>query len=419
VAADPATLPRRRLLGGLGAAGALGATAVLGGLGGLGACAQAGVPTAATADSPPPANLSGRGASARTTAPTTTRSATRPTDTDAATPAPSPAPADAPAPAGAPADTLPWPDPQPLGDGLWLWPGSGGEADARNGGRTAHAAFIVGPDGVLVIDSGSAWRHGQALLQAVRRTTDRPLRGLWLSQARQEFVFGAAALQDAGVPVLMGRRAARLMAARCEGCLRALRREAGPWWMAGTRVVRPDRLLDDEPGQQASTGLPDIGRPLRLLRLGHASAPGDLVLHDPVSGWLLAGGVVEHRRIPDIQDADLAGWQTALQDLLRRSESGGSGGGGGGSDIGTERIRAIVPAHGPPGPAAPMLRAQQDYLSALDARARALARDGVALSAVADAATLAAQADWDQADTIHRRNASILFLRHERALLRE
>jgi len=38
---------------------------------------------------------------------------------------------------------------------------------------------------------------------------------------------------------------------------------------------------------------------------------------------------------------------------------------------------------------------------------------------VPDACALPSVAAWDQYDTIHRRNAAILFLRHERQLLRE
>jgi len=44
---------------------------------------------------------------------------------------------------------------------------------------------------------------------------------------------------------------------------------------------------------------------------------------------------------------------------------------------------------------------------------------GTALSEVPDAAALPEYANWDQYDIIHRRNASILFLRLERALLLE
>ena len=54
------------------------------------------------------------------------------------------------------------------------------------------------------------------------------------------------------------------------------------------------------------------------------------------------------------------------------------------------------------------------YLAQLQARVLELLRAGAALSEVPDAAVLPEFARWDQYETIHRRNASILFVRFER-----
>lgn len=303
-------------------------------------------------------------------------------------------------------------EPVAVAPGLWLWPGQPGEIDPANGGRVGNAAFVVGSQGVLVVDSGTSLQQGQALLAAVRRTTPLPVRGLLLSHARQEFVFGAAAFQDAGVPVLMGQRSAQLMAARCEGCLKVLQRLLGEAAMRGTRLVKPDLLVPEAvspangqtpapmPGDIAAL-LASIGRPLRLLGFGHSSGPGDVAVLDEATGTLIAGGLADVGRIPDVQDADLPGWQHALTQLQALP------------------LQRLVGGHGPAAPAAQALDDLQAYLRQLDARTRALAIAGAALSEVPDACTLPAFTAWDQWDTIHRRNASILFLRHERALLRE
>jgi glyoxylase-like metal-dependent hydrolase (beta-lactamase superfamily II) len=301
---------------------------------------------------------------------------------------------------------------QQVAPGVYLWQGLAGEIDAGNGGRVGNAGFIVGDRGVLVIDSGASRRHGLALLAAVRRTTTQPVRALLLTQARQEFVFGAAVFQQQGVPVLMGRHSAQLMAARCEGCLKALKRQLGEALMGGTELAKATLLLDDRSGLPApgrssaaaaaalAAAATDIGRPLRLLGYGHSSGPGDIAVLDERSGVLFAGGLADVGRIPDVQDADLPGWLQALSQLRALP------------------LQRVVPGHGPH--AAPQALAEvQRYLEALDARARTLARDGVALSEVPDACALPSVAAWDQYDTIHRRNAAILFLRHERQLLRE
>ena len=60
-----------------------------------------------------------------------------------------------------------------LADGVYLLPGSGGAADENNLGRIGNAGFIVGDSGVIAIDTGTSYAHGQALLAAIRAVTDK------------------------------------------------------------------------------------------------------------------------------------------------------------------------------------------------------------------------------------------------------
>lgn len=276
--------------------------------------------------------------------------------------------------------------------GVYMLPGSGGEVGPGNRGRTGNAGFIVGPAGVLVIDTGVSHRHGEQLLAEIRRITPLPVRQVLLSHVRQEFLFGASAFRSQGIPVHMHRRAAELMAARCEGCLKTLRRELGDEEMQGTDLVKPDAVFD------ASHTLSLIGRPVQVLHFGHSSGPGDIAVFDPGSGVLFAGGLLDQGYIPDVQDSRLPEWSAALGALRALP------------------LRQIVPGHGPL--AKPGLVAEVDlYLSQLQARLQQLLAKGAALSEVPDLAELPAFRGWDQYDTIHRRNASVVFLRLERELL--
>lgn len=291
-------------------------------------------------------------------------------------------------------------EPQPIAPGVFMVAGTGGEVDPANRGRIGNAGFIVGPLGVLVIDSGVSSRHGQALLDSIRRVTAQPLRAVLLTHVRQEFVFGASAFQAAGVPVWMHPAAARLMAVRCDNCLKTLRRVLGDDEMAGSSVAKPDLLLESLPAAESDLAAL-LGRRVRLLAWGpdgHSSGPGDLAVLDESTATLFAGGLMDERSIPDLQDARPEGWRAALDALQALP------------------LTRIVPGHGPLAP--PALIAQtRRYLDQLDARIAALLAAGTPLSDVAEAATLPEFAAWDQADTIHRRNASIVFLRQERALL--
>ncbi len=276
--------------------------------------------------------------------------------------------------------------------GVYMLRGANGEAAPENAGRVGNAGFIVGPAGVVVIDSGTSYLQGVALLASIRRITSLPVRLLLLTHTRQEFLFGAAAFAEQRIPVQMQTQAARLMAARCEGCLKALKRLLGEEAMRGTTVVKPDILFD------ADTTLDLIGRPLRLLYFGHSSGPGDVAVLDERAGVLFAGGLLDHERIPDVQDSRLPGWHQALAALASLP------------------LRRIVPGHGPvAGPG--LVGTVTQYLRQLESRAQALVKAGAALSEVPAATHLPHFEGWDQYETIHRRNASVVFLRLEQAQL--
>ena len=276
-----------------------------------------------------------------------------------------------------------------LAPGVYMIAGTGGAADEYNLGRIGNSGFIVGEHGVIAVDTGTSYEHGRALLAAIRQVTALPVRVALVTHTRPEFLFGGTAFREQGIPIRMHGRVARLMASRCETCLKTLRQTVGEAAMRGTAMYQPD--------QEFETGhtLDLIGRPVRVSSFGHSSGPGDSTVFDERSGVLFAGGLLDARRIPDIQDSDLEGWKKALHQLRAMG------------------ARIVVPGHGPPS-AASQIDSVESYLVALEARTRALVTSGTSLLDVADANELPAFESWDQYDIIHRRNAAIAFLRFER-----
>ena len=273
--------------------------------------------------------------------------------------------------------------------GVYMVPGAPGEVDTDNLGRVGNAGFIVGETGVVAIDTGTSYRHGAALLAAIRHVTDKPVRLALVTHTRQEFLFGATAFREQAIPIHMHRLAAGLMRSRCERCLSTLKKLLGDEAMQGTAMFKPDREFEQ------SHTIDTVGRPIRVLYFGHSSGPGDVAVLDQRSGVLFAGGLLDALRIPDVQDADIEGWELALQALRALP------------------LTAIVPGHGPVA-SVKVIDEVEGYLAQLQVRVLALLQAGTALSEVPDAAALPAFAGWDQYDTIHRRNASILFVHHER-----
>ena len=255
----------------------------------------------------------------------------------------------------------------------------------------ANSAFVVGPRGVVVVDTGISRREGDAIIAAVRAITDRPIALAILTHPSQEAIFGASAFQARGIPVLAHRDAAALIAARCAVCLARLTAARGEAAMAGTRVPEPDVLVDGD------AILEVIGRPLRLIAPPHASAPGALAVLDVESSTLFAGSLAAVRVVPELRDADAARWPRALEALA------------------ATRCRHLVAIHGPPG-SCEDIAAFAGYLADLEAHVSTLLRGGVSLAELDAASELPRYAGWEGYEALHRANAQRTYLRLERAL---
>ena len=282
------------------------------------------------------------------------------------------------------------PAPVNVAPGVYVFRGLAGETNAQDLGGTANVSAIIGPRGVAVIESGVSFRRGEAIIEALGRMTARPIRLLILTHAGQEVVFGAAAFQAHGIPVLMHRDAAALMAARCDQCLQRLNATLGVRAMAGTRLVKPDVLID------ASESIDVIGRRLRLIVPREGSAPGALAVFDPASSTLIGGSLVTVDTIPDLRDSDGNSWSPVL------------------ALLGATHCAHLVPAYGALGDCSALL-ALDRYFRELDARVQQLFAAGVGLAEVTRQSDLPEFAAWHGYATLHGANAERAFLRVERA----
>ena len=261
---------------------------------------------------------------------------------------------------------------------VYAVPGDAGTVSVDNRGRVANVGFIVGPTGVIVIDTGVSYRHGKQILAAIRSVTTLPVELIIVTHAVREFVFGTAAFEETGATIAAQRDTAELMQARCAHCLARLKEQLGDE-MQGSELVLPTRIID------ASTPISVGGVELQLLYFGWAATPGDLAVWHPASATLFAGGLVSAHHVPEIRDCDFEGWQRALKQLE------------------VLPIEHVVPGFGPPsGPDS--IRATAHYLDALDARSRELYEQSGSLLEALDHADLPEFGNWDAYDPNHRRN---------------
>lgn len=256
--------------------------------------------------------------------------------------------------------------------------------------EVGNVGLLVGEDAALLFDTGASYRQGHAVLTAQRRVTDRPPRLALISHPLPEFLFGATALQDAGIRVVAHPHCATLIAQRCHTCLEHAIESYGADAMAGTRVPVPDS--GGEGGWTVDLG----GRQVEVLDFGWASAPGNLAVLDRASGTLYAGGLIAVDRVPMLRDADLDGWVAALDRIVSLP------------------VRRIVPGHGPV-VTVEAVAALRAYLVALDAEVRRLYANGASLSESVDVAALPAYAGWAGYAEVHRQNVHYRYLALERA----
>ena len=274
--------------------------------------------------------------------------------------------------------------------GVYLVPGSLRGADLRNRGAVGNSGFIATPAGTVVVNTGGSYGLGRELLALAERVTGQPVVVAIITNARPEFLMGAAAFTDRGIAVLAHEETARLIAQRCEVCLRRLRKELGDDVMAGTRLVAPTRQL------RATGQIAPGGRHIELLHLGPAQTEGDLVVLDVETRVAFAGAMVARGRIPELDTVGLAApWRRTLALLSAQA-------------IGT-----LVPGYGAPGPPQPLIEQTDRYLAQLDKEVQARVDNLAGLQATLVEVVMPAWRHWAQYESLQQHNVQLQYLAAE------
>jgi quinoprotein relay system zinc metallohydrolase 2 len=272
-----------------------------------------------------------------------------------------------------------------IAPGDFVLPGVIALSEEQNAGQISNSGFIVGRDGVAVIDTGGSMATGRRLLAAIRSRTDLPVLYVIFTHGHPDHVLGAAAFLDQK-PTFAGHRALPdFLATHGEAYLRAARRLVGEANFAGTRIVAPTLLVD------GAAKLDLGGRELKLETwpTGHTNA--DLTVTDMASGAVYLGDLLFSGHIPAL-DGSLTGWLAILDALRRRS------------------IRSVVPGHGPASMAWPQAAdAEQAYLRRLRDDVGAAVGKGETIRQAAESAAASERPKWRLFDDFNPRNATAAF----------
>lgn len=282
--------------------------------------------------------------------------------------------------------------PQQIAPEVYAVIGKTEDFDTKNGGNIVNSAFIVGSDGVVVIDSGPSLRYGQQLRQAIAGVTDKPVALVINTHHHPDHFLGNQAFADIAIGALAETRTA--IGAEGNAFAENLYRMSGSW-MKGTEVLVPNRTL-------SAGALAVAGRRLRLLAFdGHTGA--DLAIFDEASGVLFAGDLVFNQRAPTTPHADIAHWLQSLTALEKIT--------------GERGFRVLLPGHGQPASDAAPIRQTRAWLEWLAARMNEAARTGLEMNEVLALPLPPQFANIPMAAEEYRRSVGHLFPAAESAAL--
>ncbi|TSA12206.1 MAG: MBL fold metallo-hydrolase [Betaproteobacteria bacterium] len=199
-----------------------------------------------------------------------------------------------------------------LSEHIWYVQGQAGPASATNQGFISNAGFVVTPEGVVVIDALGTPALGRALLAAIRRVSDKPIRRVIVTHYHSDHFYGLPAFKATGADIWAHRNAREYLdGSIAQARLAQRQRELALWVNERTQLVRPNRWLE------GSLSFVLGGLHFDLIYVGPAHAPDDLAVMVREDAVLFSGDIVFSGRIPFVGDADSRRWLAAMDELLQ------------------------------------------------------------------------------------------------------
>ncbi len=193
-----------------------------------------------------------------------------------------------------------------------------------------NSGFIIGTEGVIVIDTTNTPFHGREVLYEIRQRTDAPVKYVINTDSRGDDVLGNEAFTDQRAVIV----STPIVAAEMRDYKRSLAKHVAEDGEAGLRMRQRMRgihvtLPTQEINQEMSIGVG--GEEVKLLLPMAGPSPGSLVVYLPHSKVLFLGDLYENGVPPRVEGADVRKWV----DYLRKVE--------------TWDVDVYVPGHGAPG----------------------------------------------------------------------
>jgi glyoxylase-like metal-dependent hydrolase (beta-lactamase superfamily II) len=194
-----------------------------------------------------------------------------------------------------------------IGDGVYAAIG------ADSGKAGSNAGFVVGSNGVVVIDTFEAVGPARDLLAEIRKITNLPIRFVINTHYHLDHTGGNAVFAEAGATILAQRNLRGWL--RTEN-LKFFGANPKPEQKAMVEaLVLPDEVYSDAVDIYLGT------RQIQVrYMLGHTG--GDSVVTVPDADVVFAGDLVWQKHLPNLIDATTSDWVKTLEKLLADHPSG-------------------------------------------------------------------------------------------------
>jgi glyoxylase-like metal-dependent hydrolase (beta-lactamase superfamily II) len=190
-------------------------------------------------------------------------------------------------------------------------------------GGIANAGFVVGPDGVVVIDAQRTPPEGAAQQGLIAGITPRPITAILLTHADPDHVGGLPVYPaDARIIMHENARAQIVAAAKAD--------DGGPFFGPLYKEVAASRLPHQTIAARSRMTL--AGTMVEILHPAPGHSSGDLIVYFPEQGIVFGGDIVltDQGRFPSIRKGGSSqGWITSMKAILALD------------------AKVIVPGHGP------------------------------------------------------------------------
>lgn len=242
----------------------------------------------------------------------------------------------------APADALPF-TLKPLGHNVYA------AIDNPKGGAGANAGFVVGDDGVLVVDTFVNLDAAKALLAEIRKLTPLPVKYVVNTHYHLDHTGGNKICQDAGAAVIAHRNVPGWL--HTEN-LKFFGQNIKPEQKAMVEALgSPNLVYDDTIGVT-------LGAVQVHVRYFPGHTGGDSVVFIPSAGVVFGGDIFWNHTLPNLIDASTEPWINTLTEILKRAPSA-----------------TFVPGHGDVGKASDV-EAFRGYLQDIRSMTEAPAKSG-------------------------------------------